>query len=192
MSRITRIAGVLISISVLPLVSIAAHAGKNVEEVNAAGTFLTSRIDANADGTASSWCTTIISGRPKSESMAQCVNEDVFLGFTAECPGGLFVVDASQGIGTGNGVRTFANGRDQLFFVLQERHLCADLAGSITEGRDRGIIVGGAGRYEGATGTYDWVYTGQIRYGDPAAQPAQYFGNLSGKGKWVVALPENK
>ncbi|MEL7187168.1 MAG: hypothetical protein AAFN50_12150 [Pseudomonadota bacterium] len=119
----------------------------------------------------------------------QCINEDVLTGVSAECPGGIFEVNASQGIGGGTGARTFANGRDQLYVVLTERFLCSDLAGNFTEGYDRGLIVGGAGRYAGATGTYEWDYTGRVLYGDPAAQPAQYFGVLTGKGRWHIELP---
>jgi hypothetical protein len=45
--------------------------------------------------------------------MQQCVNEDVFAGFSADCPGGLFV--ATPSMGTGLGVRTFPNAQAQVF-----------------------------------------------------------------------------
>ena len=76
----------------LVLVVAHAHAGKVQEEkLTVGGTFLTSRIDANSDGGAASWCTMQIKGGDQGSSTMQCVNEDVFAGSTAECPGGLFV-----------------------------------------------------------------------------------------------------
>lgn len=162
---------------------------QEIENLNLAGTFLTSRIDANSDGDASSWCTSQIKGGHQGSSVMQCVNEDVFAAVTAECPGGLFVVDNTYG-GTGFGVRTFPNASDQIFVRLTERSLCANEYGQVTSGVDRGQIIGGVGRYVGVTGTYEWSYTGQILYGDPAAQPAQLFGSLNGAGTWVINFPE--
>ena len=163
-------------------------ADQRIENLKLAGTFLTSRIDTNSDGTASSWCMSQIKGGYQGSSMMQCVNEDVFDGFTSECPGGLFVVNAEKG-GTGTGVRTFPNAEDQIFVVLMERYLCANQFGQFTEGLDRGVIVGGVGKFVGATGTYELDYTGQILFGDPGAVPAQYFGTLIGTGTWVINTP---
>ena len=164
-------------------------ADQKIENLKLAGSFLTSRIDTNGDGTASSWCMSQIKGGYQSSSMMQCVNEDVFVDYTPTCPGGLFVVDADNGTGTGTGVRTFPNAEDQIFVVLMERYLCANQFGQFTEGLDRGVIVGGAGKFEGATGTYELDYTGQILMGDPTAQPAQFFGTLIGTGTWVINTP---
>lgn len=171
---------VLVSVSVTELAS----AETIVEKLKVGGSFLTSRIDANSDGVAASWCTTQVKGGLQGSSMVQCVNEDVFAGFTADCPGGLFVVDSIQG--TGTGVRTFPSGNDQIFIALTERRLCANLAGQFTEGLDRGLIIGGTGKFQGASGTYEWVYTGQILYFDNAANPAQFFGSFNGTGQWVI------
>jgi len=171
----------------LGLHAVEASADQKVEYLKMAGSFLTSRMDANADGEASSWCMMQIKGGNQGSSMMQCVNEDVFNGFSPECPGGTWVVNATQG--TGTGVRTFPSGEDQIFVVLTERNLCANLAGQVTNGVDHGVIIGGAGKFEGATGTYEWNYTGQILYGDPLAQPAQYFGSLMGTGTWVINTP---
>ncbi len=158
-----------------------------IEKIRLAGTFLTSRIDANADGNASSWCTLQVRGGRQWSSMMQCVNEDVFVGTPPDCPGGLFVVNEIDG-GTGTGTRTFSNAKDQIYFELTERDLCTDAFGQIT-GVDSGIIVGGVGRYVDATGTYELEYTGQILYFDGAAEPPQFFGSLIGKGKWVIHFP---
>ena len=48
---------------------------------------------------------------------------------------------------------------------------------------------GGVGRFVGATGTYEWDYTGQVLYFDALAQPAQNFGSIIGTGTWVIELP---
>jgi len=160
-----------------------------VESLALGGSFLTSRIDANYDLSPASWCMSQIKGGIQGSSIMQCVNEDVFTGATAECPGGLWVVNASYG-GTGFAVRTFPNASDQLFVQLTERSLCANAFGQVTDGHDSGVIVGGTGKFAGATGTYEWNYTGQILYGDPAAQPEQYFGSLNGTGTWTIELPD--
>ena len=180
---------VLLGIAISMSLATGANAGQRVEKLHVAGSFLTSRIDTNSDGDASSWCTSQINGGFKGSSMLQCVNEDVFIGMTPECPGGEFIVDASNNIGTGSGVRTFPNGKDQIYLVLTERRLCANEFGQITNGVDRGLIVGGVGRFEEATGTYEWNYSGQILFADPAAMPAQYFGALVGTGTWVINTP---
>jgi len=155
----------------------------DIENVSLAGSFLTSRIDNNGDGQGSSWCTLQIKGGYQGSSMQQCVNEDVFDGFTNECPGGLFVVTPSRG--TGMGVRTFPNAQDQIFLRLTERELCANAFGGI-EGTDQGVIVGGTGQYEGASGSYSVNYTGQLLYGDELANPPQFFGSILGSGTYII------
>lgn len=168
----------------LSSVSVFADDGPDIEQLSAAGTFLTSRLDANADGEAASWCTLQIRGGYQGSSMQQCINEDVFVGFTADCPGGLIVVNDELG-GTGVGTRTFPNAEDQIYFQLTERELCINAFGQFA-GQDSGVIVGGAGRFRGATGTYDWEYSGQLQYFDPAAVPPQQFGSLTGTGTWEI------
>jgi len=178
----------IVGLALTPVV----QAKEIVEQVNAAGTFLTSRIDANGDNSPSSWCTLQISGKNESQSMQQCINEDVFAGITDDCPGGIFVIDAANGVGGGSGVRTFSNG-DQLFLALTNRYLCADDQGAITSGEDSGVILGGTGDYEGASGTYEYTYTGRIMYADPFANPPQYFGSVnSPSGTWVINVPDNE
>lgn len=173
-------------LSLLLLFTMPGHADgpADVEVLTAAGTFLTSRLDANADGQASSWCTLQIRGGYQGSSTQQCINEDVFAGFTVDCPGGLFVVNDEQG-GTGVGTRTFPNAKDQIYVQLTERELCVNEFGQFS-GEDSGIIVGGVGRYEGATGTFEWQYTGQAQYFDPAAVPPQQFGSLTATGTWEI------
>ena len=125
--------------------------------------------------------------------MQQCVNEDVPTPPTLDCPGGVFVVDASNGIGGGRGVRTFAGGEDQLFIELTERHLCVGIGPAgpfFKESYDRGVIIGGTGKFVGATGTYEFVYTGTLLYGDMFASPPQYFGSILGTGTYNINVPD--
>jgi len=112
------------------------------------------------DGEASSWCTLQIKGGIQGSSMQQCINEDVAMPPTADCPGGVLVVDASNGIGTGRGVRTFANGVDQIFVTLTDRWACADFTPEgqpFLKGHDSGEIIGGTGSFLGASGTYEYT-----------------------------------
>jgi hypothetical protein len=180
-SRLTSFACVLL----LSLPAIALGAGPNidVEYVTVAGSFLTSRIDNNQDGQGSSWCTLQIKGGYQGSSMQQCINEDVFAGITAECPGGVIIVTPSTG--TGMGVRTFPNALDQIYLRLTERELCVNAFGGV-EGTDEGVVVGGTGRYEGAVGSYSLEYTGQLLYGDETAVPPQNFGSILGTGTFTI------
>lgn len=171
-----------------------AAAEEIVENVKAGGSFLTSRINVNMDSEASSWCTLQIKGGIQGSSMQQCINEDVGFPPTAECPGGVFVVDADNGIGSGRGVRTFANGIDQIFTELTDRQLCVglDVHGGpfFKESTDRGVIIGGTGRFAGATGTYEFTYTGTLLYGDFLAVPPQFFGSVLGTGTYTINVPD--
>ena len=170
-----------------------AEAEEITENVKLGGTYLTSRTNANMDTEASSWCTIHIKGGQQGSSMQQCINEDVPTPPTPDCPGGVFVVDAQNGIGGGRGVRTFASGTDQLFIELTERHLCVgfDVNGPFfKESRDAGVVIGGTGRYAGATGTYEFTYTGTILYGDPFASPPQFFGSINGTGTFHLNVPD--
>lgn len=177
-----------LSLMFLFVASANADGSSDIEQLTAAGTFLTSRLDANADGAASSWCTLQIRGGYQGSSTQQCINEDVFAGFTSECPGGRFVVNGQLG-GTGVGTRTFPNAEDQIYFQLTERELCANAFGQFT-GQDAGVIVGGTGRYEGATGSFEWKYSGRVQYFDPAAVPPQQFGSLTATGTWDIQRPD--
>lgn len=173
-----------VSLASLVCASVQASDEPEVERLKVAGTFLTSRMDANADGEAASWCTIQIRGGYQGSSMQQCINEDVFVGVTADCPGGYIVVNSEAG-GTGVGTRTFPNGEDQIYIQLTEREFCANEFGQVA-GQDSGVIVGGVGRYEGATGTYEFEYSGQLQYFDPLATPPQMFGAVIGTGTWTI------
>ena len=72
-----------------------------IEQLSIAGTFLTSRMDANSDGDAASWCTSQVKGGHQGSSTMQCINESFQQGPTTECPGGFFIVDAANGLGGG-------------------------------------------------------------------------------------------
>jgi len=173
-----------VSLFALPAIAAAGSPQVDVEKVHVAGSFLTSRIDNNDDQQGSSWCMLQIKGGYQGSSMQQCINEDVFTEITADCPGGLFVVSSSVG-GTGFGVRTFPNAQDQVFLQLTERELCANAFGAV-EGTDQGVIIGGTGRYEGASGSYSLDYTGQLLYGDDTASPPQLFGSILGSGTFNI------
>jgi len=167
--------------------SLPVSADTEIENVTAAGSFLSSRIDANGDGSGASWCTLQIKGGYKGSSMQQCVNEDVFVGVDNDCPGGIFVVQ--NDIGDGYGVRTFPNAADQLFVKLTSMYFCLGTQGQAT-GNQEGVIIGGTGRYQGANGTFEYSYSGQLLYFDENASPPQFFGSILAEGIWEINLAD--
>jgi hypothetical protein len=135
-----------------------------------AGTFLGTRIDLNDDGVPASWSTVQLTGT-LGKSTAQVLIEYVPTGPTSACPGGVFIVDAQQGIGFGTHTRTFPNG-DQLYSQLLTRTQCG-LGGGKYTGSDTWTIVGGTGKFEGASGTFDVQFTSFVQAFDPNANPAR-------------------
>jgi hypothetical protein len=126
-----------------------------------AGTFLGTRMDlfplGNPDGVAAGWSTAEVTG-DLGKRTSQSVNEAVPTGPTAECPGGVFIIDAPNGIGFGTGTGTWPNG-DQIHTQIVTRTECYDTAGRFT-GTATGRVVGGAGKFAGASGTFEQSYSG--------------------------------
>jgi len=151
-----------------------------------AGTFLGTRIDRNDDGVPASWGTAELIGT-LGKSTSQSVVEAVPTGPTSDCPGGVSIVDAQNGIGFGTTTRTFPKG-DQLYSQLLTRTQCG-LGGGEFTGSDTWTIVGGTGKFDGASGTVDVEWTSFIQAFDPNANPAQAFGSTSGEFEGTVVLP---
>jgi hypothetical protein len=112
-------------------------------------TFLTTRIDRNDDGLAASWNTAEVKGTFGKRTI-QGVTETVPTGATTECSGGVLIIDAASGIGFGRGTSTLPGG-DQIYTQIVTRHQC-NLGQGRFEGDDTVEIVGGAGRFAGASG----------------------------------------
>ena len=121
--------------------------------------------------------------------MLQGVVEAVVLAPTSDCPGGRDTVDAENGVGDGVATRSFSNGKDQIYMVQTTRDVCLDGQFQLV-GFGSGIIVGGTGKYAGATGTWERSYTGAIQYADYAALPLQYFASVTGTSRWNIVLPD--
>lgn len=151
-----------------------------------AGTFLTSRIDTNDDGIAASWSTGVVTGTLGKRSF-QSVGEVVPTGATAACPGGVFIIDAVNGIGFGRTTHTFPNG-DQVYSRILTRHLCS-LGGGKSETNDVNETLGGTGKFEGASGIAEAHYTNTTQAGDGNAVPPQSFGSFTGEFTGTIILP---
>ena len=152
-----------------------------------AGTALQTRIDNNSDGVAAIWSTLEVKDR-FGKSTIQSVVEEVPIGPTSECPGGVGIVDAKDGIGSGVFTQTFRNGEDQIYYQLLTRTDCYDLTFAfVTE--DAGIVVGGAGRFKGVSGTFKIRSTGAVQAFGPTAVPTQAFGSYTGKIKVWLTRP---
>lgn len=155
-----------------------------------AGTFLGTRMDlfplGNPDGVAAGWSTAEVTGNPGKRT-SQSVSEAVPTGSTQACPGGVSIIDAQNGIGFGTSTATWPNG-DQIYTQIVTRTQCYDTVGRFTS-TDTGRIVGGAGKFAGASGTFEQSSSGFFQYLDANANPAQGFGSFSGKIEGTITLP---
>jgi hypothetical protein len=115
---------------------------------NFAGTFLSARIDRNDDGLAAGWETGVLTGNPGKRTY-QGLSEAVPTGPTAECPGGVFIIDAQNGKGFGAYTETYPNG-DQLYGRVLTRTFCSNGVGGFT-GSSTFSIIGGTGKFAGAS-----------------------------------------
>jgi len=152
-----------------------------------AGTFLGTRIDLNDDGVPATWSTAQLTGT-LGKSTSQGVVEVVHTGPTSACPGGVSIVDAQHGVGFGTNTRTFSDG-DQLYSQLLTRTQCG-LGGGKFSSSDTWTIVGGTGKFEGASGTVDIQSTSLCQVIDPNANPPQCFGSFSGEFEGTLTLPK--
>ena len=157
-------------------------------EGNFAGTFLDTRIDNNSDSVPASWFTVEVEN-DFGKSTIQGVVERVPDGPTSECPGGVFIMDALNSIGSGASTQTFRNGEDQLYAVYLTSTLCADAVGGFA-GEETGVIVGGAGKFAGVDGTFESSFSGHVLAFSPTAVPPQGFGFVTGHSKSELNIPD--
>lgn len=158
-----------------------------------AGTFLSTRIDlypiGNPDGVVASWSTLEVKGK-LGKRTNQGVSEVVPTGATAECPGGVFIIDKTDPdpqnrVGFGTSTSTFPNG-DQIYSRTLTRTLCSDGAGGFT-GTTTFEILGGTGKFAGAQGTAESSSAGSFLVFDPTAN--QGFGFFTGEGSGTLIFP---
>ncbi len=151
-----------------------------------AGTFLSSRIDRNDDGVPANWLTGVTKGN-LGNRIFQALNEWVPTGPTAACPGGVFIIDAQNGQGFGTFTETFPNS-DQLYGRILTSTLCSDGVGGSTSSTTISI-VGGAGKFAGASGNIENSSPGFFQAVDTNANPFQGFGSFSGEFEGTLMLP---
>jgi hypothetical protein len=151
-----------------------------------AGTFLHSRIDRNDDGVPASWQTGVVTGKPGNRPY-QGVFEWVRTDPTAECPGGVFIIDAQTGQGFGTWTETFPNG-DQLYGRVLTSTLCSDGAGGSISSSTLSYI-GGTGKFAGASGNVENNVASFFQVVDANANPFQGFGSFRGKFEGTLTLP---
>jgi hypothetical protein len=153
---------------------------------NFAGTTVSTHLDLNDDNRSAFLSTTEVSGT-LGKRRQQGVVEPVSTGPTAECPGGVSIVDAQNGVGWGAATATFPNG-DQLYFQTLTRTACTDALGRFT-GSDTFSIVGGTGKFAGASGNGELSFAGFFQAFDANAVPPQGFGSVSGEFEGTLTLP---
>jgi hypothetical protein len=151
-----------------------------------AGTSLHSRIDRNDDGVPANWSTGVTTGT-LGKRIFQSLYEVVPTGPTAACPGGVFIIDAQNGTGFGTFTETFPNG-DQYYARVLTFASCSDGVGGYT-GSTTISIVGGTGKFAGASGNIENSFAGFFQVFDANANPFQGFGPFSGEYEGTLILP---
>jgi len=152
------------------------------------GTYLSTRIDVvdKGDGIAASWSTAEVTGTLGKRTV-QAVIEPKFTGVTAACPHGVFIIDAVNGIGFGKTTATFPNG-DQLYSRILSRTQCGIDLGKF-DTTDVQEILGGTGKFEGASGTSTLHSISICQASDQNANPPQCFGSSTGEFEGTITLP---
>jgi hypothetical protein len=150
------------------------------------GTFLSTRMDLNDDGALATWSTAEINGTLGKRS-SQSIIEAVPTGVTPECPGGVSIIDALNGIGFSTLTATFSNG-DQVYSRILTRTQCS-LGGGRFKADDVQEILGGTGKFEGASGTVELHSISVCQAFDPNATPPQCFGSFTGEFEGTITLP---
>ncbi|MBI3245000.1 MAG: hypothetical protein HYZ50_00660 [Deltaproteobacteria bacterium] len=115
------------------------------------------------------------------------MTEPVPTGPTAECPSGVFIIDAQNGLGFGKTTNTFPNG-DQIYGRILTRTLCS-LGGGKSTAVDVQKVVGGTGKFAGASGTTEVHSISQCQGFDGNAVPPQCFGSFTGEFTGTTTLP---
>jgi hypothetical protein len=150
------------------------------------GTFLSSRMDLNDDGILASWSTAEVNGTLGKRS-SQSITEAVPTGVTPECPGGVSIIDAQSRVGFSAITATFPNG-DQVYSRILTRTQCG-LGGGKFKTDDVQEILGGTGKFEGASGTVEVHSTSFCQAFDGNAVPPQCFGSFTGEFAGTITLP---
>lgn len=151
-----------------------------------AGTSLHSRIDRNDDGLPANWSTGVTTGT-LGKRIFQSLYESVPTGPTTACPGGVFIIDAQNGQGSGTFTQTFPNG-DQIYSRVLTFTSCSDSVGGYS-GTTTISIVGGTGKFAGASGNVENSFVGFFQAVDANANPFQGFGSFSGEFEGTLILP---
>jgi hypothetical protein len=97
----------------------------------------------------------------------------------------VFVINAQNGFGTYT--ETFPNG-DQLYVQVLTRTVCSDSVGGFT-GSTTISIVGGTGKFAGASENGENSFVGFFQVVDTNAVPPQGFGSFSGEFTGTLILP---
>ena len=160
-------------------------------KANYAGTFLSTRMDifptGNPDGSPAGSATAVVKDK-FGESSLQSIAEYIQKAATEECPGGVFIIDTANGEGRVTATQSYRNGKDQIYYEYTTVTLCSD--GETYTQPASGIIVGGAGRFAGVSGTFEDNSSGFFQYADFNAVPLQFFGSFIGSFEAWITFPD--
>lgn len=177
-----------VAIGLLMTVSVGSASAEHTRRNNGklAGTFLSTRMDLNDDGILATWSTSVNTGTLGKRTV-QGISESVPTGVTPECPGGVSIIDTADGIGFSTATATFPDG-DQLYGRIRTRTQCG-LGGGRFETNETVEILGGTGKFEGASGTTEVHSVSQCQAFDANAVPPQCFGSFTGEFTGTITLP---
>lgn len=151
------------------------------------GTFLSTRMDLNDDGVLAVWSTSAVNGtlgKRTSQAVVEVIDP---AGPPPTCPTTEVILDVPNGIGFSTLTATFPNG-DQIYSRILTRKQCS-LGGGQVQIDDVQEILGGTGKFEGASGMAELHTISRCQAVDGNAVPPQCFGSFTGEFEGTITLP---
>jgi len=149
-----------------------------------AGTFTENRMDLNDDGTVGGWDTARADTTIGQLNFQETMERQPVASPTGLCPTGQLEFELVFGTGVDTAADT-----SQIFYQIDESPVCLDPATFTFTGTAQESILGGTGRFAGATGNFESTFTGSYLVFDDSPESNQGFGPFSGSFTGDITIP---
>jgi hypothetical protein len=153
-----------------------------------AGTFLSTRIDLNNDGSLAGWGTVTVKSNLGRATSQGVVEIDLVDPPTGACPAGQLELTLVAGRFVDTFTQT-AKVKDRFFGEATSSTTCVDPATGALSSNNTITVIGGTGKFAGATGSFENSYTGFVLLADPDPASKQSFGSFAGEFTGTLTLP---